>query len=307
MSAVIRPAVIEQWYLFSEKKEGRVPKMYLDTFGYVTTGVGNLINDLNSVLRLPWKRADGSFASPDEVKAEWSWLKTNPTLIVRGKSVHFSELAWTMYASQLKLHLDELDIDELVNNKRQENADFMKHKYFPMWDDLCADAQMFMLSMSWAVGPGWPKKFGNLTAAILRGDWGTYDASVPYKDFPRGATGAVACAQIRDGLKTETKADDNPGIVPRNKANFVLLHNVGVVVAEGLDPGKLYGPTQLQRGPVRPEQPARFSDQSTTQAEILAAQEESLQRIRDDSRREGLKTDGPEDGSSGTKKRKRQA
>lgn len=241
-------SVIDAWPKFSASKEGYVLCMYVDKFNYVTTGVGNLIDSPEAALALPWRhKKDGRFATSDEVRAEWNRLKHHPGLVRAQRTVPLRDLAWTQYDHLLDLTLTPEDVDQLVWNKREEFYNYLKRKFFSQLDTYPADAQMAMLSIAWAVGPAWPLKFANLTNAILRGDWGTYNPKMPYDKHPQGQTGAVACAKIRDGLDTPSKLDDNVGVVPRNKANFALLHNAGVVVANGLDPSKLYYPELLQR------------------------------------------------------------
>lgn len=207
----------ERYHEFSAPLEGRVPCMYCDTFGYVTTGVGNLINALPEALALPWQLADGSPADKATVAAEWHMLHDN--------GQHYGRLKWTVYAKQLKCRLSDQAIDDLVKRTLSRNeAEFRKR--WPSYDTFPADAQLAIISMSWAVGSAFYRKFHNLAGCIDREDW----------------DGAAASCKIRDGLDTPAKSDDNPGIVPRNARNKFLFHNAALVAKSGADGGVLYWP-----------------------------------------------------------------
>ena len=60
MQAVVRNA----WRRFNEPLEGLTSWMYLDIKGFVTTGMGNLIDPVPAALALTWHDADGMRASP---------------------------------------------------------------------------------------------------------------------------------------------------------------------------------------------------------------------------------------------------
>lgn len=207
----------EQYHQFSAPLEGRVPKMYCDVLGLITTGVGNLINTLPQALALPWLLADGSKATAAQITADFELCRANKD--------SFAKLKWTVYAGQLKCHLAEKDIDALVQRTLDVNEGFYR-KRWPKYDVFPADAQLAINSMGWAVGPAFHQKFENLAKCIDAEDW----------------AGCVAACKIRDGLDTPSKADDNPGIVPRNAGNKLLFGNAQVVKERGLDPNVLYWP-----------------------------------------------------------------
>lgn len=202
-------SVITAWHEFSEPLEGRVPHMYLDILGLVTTGVGNLIDASRSgsktpwapALELPWRRAaGGELAERGEVIDEWRTLKARPELAKR----HYK------YAGALcALRLTDAAIDELVLSKlRQFERELVKH--FPAWDSFPADAQLGICSMAWAVGPSFAVKFPSFAAAVNKGNW----------------AGALAACKIREA--------GNPGVVPRNARNRHCFENARRVVAHGL-------------------------------------------------------------------------
>lgn len=50
----VRQAVLDVWNDFNRPLEGRVPYMYLDVKGLVTTGLGNLIDSTADAEQLAW-------------------------------------------------------------------------------------------------------------------------------------------------------------------------------------------------------------------------------------------------------------
>ena len=208
----MKQQVLDHYHEYSEPLEGRVHSMYLDILGLVTTGVGNLIDTPEAAAQLPWKHADGRVATRVEVGDAWRELKSRKDL---------AKMHWKFAAALNDLRLSDVDIDALVRSKLMANEAYIRGHYFPDWDNFPADAQLGCMSMAWAVGPGFPAKFGNFTNRVLAGDW----------------HGAAACCTIRE--------DGNPGVVPRNKANRVCFENAAVVVTGSLDRDVLNWPATV--------------------------------------------------------------
>lgn len=202
-------SVIDRFREFSVRFEGLVHWPYLDVKGLVTVGIGNLIDPVSSALELPWVIEDtGMLAGPQQVIADWNALKSQQRL----SKLHFN------YARPVtKIRLTDEGVDALVRKKLLANEAHMR-KYLPDWDAWPADGQLFASSMAWAVGAGWVQIFKNCTAFLLKGDWDN----------------AAKCAAI--------KTEGNPGLVPRNAANQVCLHNAKTVAGRRLDPSVLYWP-----------------------------------------------------------------
>jgi len=92
--AFLAPGVLEAFEACSERFEGDIPHMYRDYAGtskdpakhnpmggYVTCGVGLLIDPVEMALALPWVRlSDGAPASAAEVREEWTRIKREPNL-----------------------------------------------------------------------------------------------------------------------------------------------------------------------------------------------------------------------------------
>jgi hypothetical protein len=209
---------------FSAKFEGRVPHMYLDVKGLVTVGVGNLVDPVEAAQALPFRFKNrpgvtqpGSPASPVQIAEEWQTLKNNTALATKGCKA--CELV-----TQLELSDDA--IDSLILERLAKNESFLKRQpWFEKFDNWPADAQLGLLSMAWAMGPGGPAEFPNFRAACQK------------LDFHSAAT---ECKMNETG---------NAGVVPRNQANFTLFSNAAIVLADaalaGLQPPTLYYPKLL--------------------------------------------------------------
>jgi hypothetical protein len=212
----MRASVLQQFSLFSARFEGREPMMYLDTHHpdpLVTTGVGNLIDPMELALNLPWVDAlSGAPASQGEIMTEWSTVKS--LTAHSGGPTSF----WGMRA---KLRLKPQGIDQLVNSKLLEFEAILKTRpCFNNWENFPADAQLGILSMSWAMGAEF--NYPKFCQAASLADW---------------ATCAIEC-YIPDQA--------NPGLRPRNEANIQLFQNAAIVARKNLDPSILYYPRTSQ-------------------------------------------------------------
>ena len=202
---MIYQSVLDAWHEYSEPLEGRVHWMYCDVFGLVTTAVGVLIDSPEAAVRLPWILSDGSPATASEVDAEWRRVKAiGADALAREKALHYRQ-----YRGPLRL-TDEA-IDRLVMSRLWSNARAITRQLpgFPSWP---ADAQLGALSRAWAAGP-------DLT------EWPMHRAACERRDWITAGRESV----LRDGLGTPARADDNPGVVPRNDAQMVAFRNAHVV------------------------------------------------------------------------------
>lgn len=207
---MMRQAVVSVFPTFSKAFEGYIHSFYLDVKGLVTTGVGNLIDTPEEARKLPWKHPDGRLASGSEITAAWHAVKAAQPA-----------LHWKLYEHLTDLRLTDSDIDALVIGKLASNADYIKLHHFPGWDDFPADAQLGIMSMAWACGPGFPHTFVNFATFAARQHWGS----------------AGLCCKIHE--------EGNPGVVPRNHANALCFENAAIVQTTGLDPEILNWPAQV--------------------------------------------------------------
>ncbi len=213
----MRDSVRNTFVPFTVSFEGAVPWMYVDVKGYVTTGFGNLIDPIGSAMGLPWLRnSDNAPASPSEISDEWQRVKTSGLEQAGGGGSAARDIT--------TLHLDTDGINTLVQGKLDSNESILRGR-FSNWDGWPGDAQLAAHSMAWADGANF--RFPKLVAAV----------NAIYPDFALAAD--------------ESHTDDvgNPGLRPRNKANFILWNNAAAVLSGNLDPERLYYPQDLMGRP----------------------------------------------------------
>lgn len=161
--------------------------MYLDVLGLVTTGMGNLIDPMSTALGLPWVDETGTQGSQNDIAAEWQAVKSNGALAHQGAQAA---------KAVTRLRLGDADIQALVLDKLDRNEGILKsYAAFANFDNWPADAQLALLSMAWAMGPGFGPGFPHFAQAVSANDF---------------ATAAGDC---------EMNASGNPGLVRRNAAN----------------------------------------------------------------------------------------
>jgi hypothetical protein len=195
--------------------------MYLDRLGLVTTGVGNLVDPIESALSLPWKNQDGSRASPAEIRSAWNTVKARQDWKGRGGG-YFGGLT--------TIRLDDEGVKEIVHRKLLQNEDILR-KRFPSYDNWPADAQLGLLSMAWAMGPNFQfPKFQSAVNQLL-------------PDFVTAAA------------ESDIHAPGDNAVADRNEQNKILFTNAAKVLREQLDVDRLYWPLNLLRDAV-PTSPA---------------------------------------------------
>ncbi len=208
-------SVQDAFTAFSTPLEGKVNFMYLDIKGLVTVGIGNLIDPVDKALNLPFvHKSDGSAATQDEISNEWNTLKSQPDLAQKG---------YKACEAITNLMLTDDSIAQLVTTKLNLNATTLKStSEFSDMDSWPADAQLGLLSMAWAMGPGFGPSWPNFRTACAAHDW---------------ATAAANCRMNETG---------NPGLKPRNDADVLLFTNAAAVQTGGLDFTVLHWPSAVQ-------------------------------------------------------------
>ncbi len=184
---MIKQDVVDHWRAINTRFEGCVDYMYPDIKGLVTTGMGNLIDPLPLALSLPWRFRDGSPCPQTAIEAEWQIMHGNDRLAKAGAK---AALALT------RLCLSDEAIDALIERQLAHNAEILqKHPAFGGFTLWPADAQCALLSMAWAMGPGFGPLWPNFSSACAAGDW---------------TLAAEQCVM---------DASHNPGLVARNLFN----------------------------------------------------------------------------------------
>lgn len=217
----MRDSVRRAFVAYSAPLEGVVNHLYCDVRGLVTTAIGILVDPVSMAVGLPWLRKDGTRATEAEVRDEWGRVKARQDWRMRGGRI---------YASVCELHLDEAGILAATMTKLAE-MDHVLSVRFPAYLDWCADAQLGMLSMAWALGP--------------------------HFNFPRMAMALRSRDFLAAAEECTISTAGNPGVRPRNERNRVLFRNASVVERDKLGPEALYWPRDLMYGPVDTEAPTR--------------------------------------------------
>jgi len=187
---------------FTAQYEGAVPWMYLDFVGLVTVGVGNMIDPIGSALAVKDQFVDESGnppADPDQALTDdWNAVHAFADQ-QRNADQNHKLLAAFFQPPRTSLHMT--DPYALVLSHADGDEQTLRNR-FQDWDDpnsWPADAQIAVLSMSYAMGPGF--NFPNFVAACQAHDWKT-------------AAGESHMSEA-----------GNPGVAPRNVADRVLLLN----------------------------------------------------------------------------------
>lgn len=198
---------------FNAPFEGHVNFMYLDQKCLVSTGVGNLIDPVDVALPLPWLRSDMTLATRTEIRAAWQAVKGDTTLNPLAGGGQYKKLT--------TLRLSENAVVDLCERKLTTMAQVIQ-KSHPGFQDLCADAQLAILSIAWGAGAnGVSTKWPRLWKAIDAGDF------------------------IQAAQESSLVASPGSTIVQRNLTNKLLFVNAARVRAQALDPSKLYWPKVL--------------------------------------------------------------
>ena len=194
--SLILPEVRAGFRDFTAQFEGVVPYAYCDVKGLVTVAVGNLIDPMGAALHLPWLRADGTAADLSDITADWHRVKAlGPGHI------------YTHYHSPTGLHLSDEAMDDLVMSRLDADAVILV-KAFPDFPSFPAPAQTAILSMAWAMGPGFPSTWPHFSASVRARDW---------------AACAANCA---------INSAHNAGVIPRNKADAALFLQAAAPASE---------------------------------------------------------------------------
>lgn len=184
------PSVRSTFRPFNVKFEGLLLHMYLDVKCLVTTGMGQLIDSPNAATAFPWAHIDdGRPATLGEVVSEWQHIKSLKQYAKEGGR-YFAKFA--------SLQTTLAGIDAAIDRTLDAWEPILR-SFFPNYDTIPADAQLGILSMAWAMGPGFPAHWPAFTEAVNAGNW---------------LKAADECQMDETG---------NPGLKPRNAANYNLF------------------------------------------------------------------------------------
>lgn len=174
----MREMVERCWMRFNEPLEGVVNFMYQDVKGWVSTGVGNKIDEtsrpnssptaaereasLRLARQMNWHdQFTGATASPDDISVAWDAVKARLDLAPQGHRA-FEPL------TRLRLSHEEIERVVLQKSLEMERVLTTRREFtsFAAWP---ANAQLGTLSMSWAMGPMF--RFPKFQGHVANGQW----------------------------------------------------------------------------------------------------------------------------------------
>ena len=138
--------------------EGPVREMYLDNRGFVTTGVGTLLQSAHDANGYRWERIAGGAASQPEVATEFERVRSPetkrkiPGWAVMG-GANFIKSATRLGIVTLRLTADS--VDKMFQDKLASLETTMKGTPgYEEYEDFPGDAQIGIISVIWANGAG---------------------------------------------------------------------------------------------------------------------------------------------------------
>lgn len=165
MTDSLRSDLLDAVIAANRPDEGYVNGMYRDRRGFVTCGVGLLIDSPAAACRLSWQHRDGSPADAGEVVVEWNRVHALP-----------ANLIWQRYVSPSGLKLSDETIERACRQRVTADAQLLA-VHWPDFYNFPDAAIVALLLLAYAVGAGstgqgltgatWP----HLGAAVAQQDW----------------------------------------------------------------------------------------------------------------------------------------
>lgn len=196
---------------------------YTDSKGLVTVGTGNLIDPLSIALGVPgWVMPDGSKATADQISQDWARVKAA-----------YPGVQSTKCAPLSSIRLSPEGRSNLILRTVAAMWGTTMHVFagagaFP------ADAQLALLSIDWAWGPGFCDVWNRLGGDFL-GYGDAFKIQLQTPDF------ALAAGIMLDASKNEEKR--NPGLAPRDQGTAMMLQNAQAVLEARADRSHLWYPS----------------------------------------------------------------
>ena len=206
----MRASALAAMVRFNGPNEGVEPFLYTDSLGKVTCAMGHLCDSVEAATGLGWVNPDGSPADAATIESAWTTVKNAWPAV---SSVNCASLTAIRLPAAAINAITAGDVARFETTIRQ---------YVPAYDSWPADAQMAIMSMSWAMGAGFLPGFPQFMAAV--------NASPP--QFSRAAP-PEALGHFKDA---------GGGITQRLAWNDLCWNNAQAVIDEGLDPEVLYWP-----------------------------------------------------------------
>jgi len=220
----IKQVVVETFPAFSKQFEGKTNYPYTDIKGFVSIGIGNLIDPVSLALSLPFTMPDGSPASPSQIQTDFQKLKDNYKSVIAATGNPPSTVS---QQGLTQIRLSDQAIANLMAQKMRGNHQVLLSD-FPNYASWPADAQLALHSLSWAWGPAFARVWGQNGTAFKQ----AVNQSTP--DFAKAADIVTQASQKEESI--------NAGIKPRDLAQQTLFANAAAVIAQKGDGDSLFYP-----------------------------------------------------------------
>jgi GH24 family phage-related lysozyme (muramidase) len=154
--------------------EGNKPFMYVDTRGYVTTGIGNKLSSAQEALALPWRhKGTGLPATSAEIRAAFEHVQQKYAAFRTAHPDAEKLPGARYYEHATDLVLPPGKANELANSRIEDFLQSLR-KLLPGFDAYPAPAQRALVDMIYTLGPkGLEKKFPTVVASCRAGDFMT--------------------------------------------------------------------------------------------------------------------------------------
>ncbi|MCL7420497.1 MAG: pesticin C-terminus-like muramidase [Methylobacter sp.] len=156
-----------------EKYEGKVNYMYLDSKGYVTVGVGHLINSVADAQKLAFITPKSLPASATDIKADYDTVKKQPA----------NRLA-SFYKKHAKLTLPNAEVDKLTN-KHIDSFEKELRLIYSGFDAFPSEVKLALFDLIF-----------NLGMPNLKNKWPMFNAAIKAKDWQKAAYNSSRTAPI---------------------------------------------------------------------------------------------------------------
>lgn len=239
--------------------------MYLDIYGYITGGIGNLLDPIGTALGLAWLRySDHQLATHQEIVDEWGRMHARAAFVLVDDPDHPGQQKkhWTCpppnplsgggaFKHVAQLYLDEDGIAQLVAMRLTLNEAHLRER-FPLFDSWPAAAQLALHFFAWAAGPG----LDFVATKVIDGIYPRFAACLYAGDFAAAVAECWIASDTRDAHGNRIPNPKNPGLFPRNLAIVALLEEASQIAPRGADPDVLYWPAAVPFAPdVAPTEP----------------------------------------------------
>lgn len=205
--------------VFGKWEGSALPYMYTDKKGNVTIGTGNLLDPVSKALALQgyFVNSDGSISSSDDITNAWNAVKNG-----------FPGVQSTASSALSTIRLTQAGLEKLHDDTMNSFYSYLR-KHYPNFDSLPADAQLALLSISWAWGPGFASVWGDLGKQ--------FDAAIAKNDFVSAGNIMRQASQHEESI--------NKGIIPRNVGTQQMFANAASVFKSGKGFDQLFYPGVL--------------------------------------------------------------